>query len=238
MKNIILFASLLVLINITSCRKNPPNIKTHKGKFKIYKSCGVPLANKPIRLLLSAVGYKYKQIAEVWTDSLGNAEIEHYFTNHGVITLEVYLSTVSGSKSRLFDYGFNWYQYKEYNMDLVVFGNGSQIPVKLNDYANYTSSDTIFYKVLNNIGDTSDLKLRYKVGPFLSPFIDTLTFPSCSFPAINSMSSFIEILEDGPMDNTIVYGKGYTDFLNWETLVHITSFQQSGCGVIDTINFN
>ncbi len=226
---------LFGIISITSCRKNPPDTKTHKGKFRIFKSCGVPLVNKPIRLLLSADGYKFKQIAEVWTDSLGYAEVEHYYTNQGVISMDIYLSTVSGSKSRVFDYGFNWYQYKEYEMEIVVFGNGAQIPIQVSNYSSYTSADTLFYKVLNNIGDTSDLKLHYKIGPFNSKFIDTLTFPTCAFPAINSISPFIEILENGPMNNSVAFGKGYNQFLNWDSLQNIVSFQQSGCGIIDTI---
>lgn len=235
MRTIITVILLCGIISITSCRKNPPETKTHKGKFRIFKSCGVPLANKPIRLYLTAEGYKFKQIAEVWTDSLGYAEVEHYYTNQGVITMDIYLSTVSGAKSRVFDYGFNWYQYKEYEMEVVVFGNGAQIPIQINDYSNFSSSDTIFYKVLNNIGDTSDIKLRYKIGPFNSKFIDTLSFPSCAFPAINNMSSFIEILEDGPMYNSLAFGIGYNQFLKWDSLQNTVWFQQSGCGVIDTI---
>jgi hypothetical protein len=238
MRIIISIIILCCIITITSCRKNPPDTKTHKGKFRIFKSCGVPLANKPIRLLLSADGYKYKQIAEVWTDSLGYAEIEHYYTNQGVITMDVYLSTVSGTRSRIGDYGFNWYQYKEYEMEVVVFANGSQIPIQLNNYSSYSPNDTIHYKILGYGGDSSATKWRYKVGPFQSPFIDTLTFPNYGLPAVLNSSNFIEFLEMPVQFNTVIYGKSIEECLDYQNTGKYFHFHQPGCGIVDTILFD
>ena len=238
MRTILTVVLLCGIISITSCRKNPPETKTHKGRFRIFKSCGVPLANKPIRLYLSAEGYKFKQIAEVWTDSLGYAEVEHYYTNQGDITLDIYLSTVSGTKSRVFDYSFNWYQYKEYEMEVVVFANGSQIPIQLNDYNSYTSTDTIHYKVLANKGDTSDIRWRYKVGPFQSSFIDTLTFPNYGLSTVLNSSSYLYFFEMPVQFNTIIYGNSIEECLDYQNTGKYFNFQQPGCGVVDTILFD
>ena len=235
MKTIITVILLCGIISITSCRKNPPSNKTHKAKFKVFKSCGEPLANKPIRLYLSTSTYKFKQIAEVWTDSLGNVEVEHAYSPLATVTLQVYLSTVSGASSKPFEYTLSDFTQEEYFIDFVVFGNGSQIPIQLNNFSTYTMSDTIHYKVLSNIGDTADIRWRHKIGPFSNTFIDTLSFPNCAFAYILNKSPHILTSSLQVQTNTIIYGKSIEECLNYQNTGKYFHFNQAGCGVIDTI---
>lgn len=218
---------------IYACKKPTVNEGRYTGHFQIYKSCGVPLANRPVYLYLSHGNTKFELVAEKWTDSLGRVDIEHYYTSMGTLTLKVVTSTITGTKYTICDYMFN-YLNKEYSMEFTTYAGGSQIPVQLNNYASYTNSDTVFYRVLGNIGDTNDVKLRYKIGSFSSPFIDTLTFPNCSFPYIMSKSDFVEVSENSVQQNLLIWGKGYNEYLNYEALNHLTTFQQPGCGFVDT----
>ncbi|QLH47590.1 MAG: hypothetical protein HWD58_19420 [Bacteroidota bacterium] len=123
-------------------------------------------------------------------------------------------------------------------MEVVVFANGSQVPIQLSNYSSYTSNDTIHYKVLINKGDTSDIRWRYKVGPFQSPFIDTLTFPNYQLPTVLNSSSYLQFLEMPVNFNTIIYGKSVEECHDYQNTGKYFNFNQAGCGIVDTILFD